>query len=199
MRGGQRGGAGALVQGHQLAGVDVAVVQQLAGQRGDLGLLAGLLGDKGFEQGKAGVEVGVHAAHRADARWRRHRPMEPSAGPSGGHRLDWRPVGTALPPQRRFALAFWLAALLLAAQALGLAHRVLHAPGLAGEPVLFGAHAHGDAECRLVDHACGDLALPAAPVLPPAQPAPAAPAALVAEAVHGRVTAPYLARGPPQG
>lgn len=128
----------------------------------------------------------------AIARWS-HRTGH--AGPSP--RLQ--PVTTPRPlPQRRFALAFWLAALLLAAQALGLAHRVLHAPGLAGEPALFGVHDHGDPECRLVDHACGDLVPPAAVALAVALPPPAAPAPLPAEPVRGHADAPYRARGPPQ-
>lgn len=99
----------------------------------------------------------------------------------------------------RFAPAFWLAALLLCAQMLGLAHRVLHAPGLGGEPALFAGHHAGDADCRLVDHASGEPALPPAlPVLPP-PPTSAAPAAEPAAARPAGCTSAYLARAPPRG
>ena len=91
-------------------------------------------------------------------------------------------------PRRLQPLHAWLlAALLLAAQALGLAHRVAHAPGLPAAPAqatvfaVADVHAHADAEasahaqheagsadCRLIDqlaHAdalCGDASLPPA-------------------------------------
>ena len=122
-----------------------------------------------------------------------------------------------LPPRRKSPVrrlqpvhAWWLVVLLLAAQALGLAHRVAHAPGLPGGALAQAAaaafvavpahasHEAGSAECRLIDqlaHAdalCGSVGLPPAPlrtadtgqaVNRPAQPVGSAAA--------------YLARGPP--
>lgn len=87
---------------------------------------------------------------------------------------------------------------LLLSQALGLAHRVLHAPGLkpAGE-ALFGQHDGGD--CRLFDQlAHGDALAAALPALPPAPPQAPPEAALPAGtgAVHAAL---YLARAPPRG
>ena len=99
---------------------------------------------------------------------------------------------------------WWLVLLLLAAQALGLAHRVAHAPGLPGGAlahVAAAAHASheaGSAECRLVDqlaHAdalCGSMVLPPAPLrTADTGHAVARPALTVGSA------AAYLARGPP--
>lgn len=110
-----------------------------------------------------------------------------------------------------------LAGLLLAAQALGLAHRIEHAPGhpagqqavlgLAsvgaglhshGEPAA-GEHQAGDAQCRLVDqlgHADALCAAawdaPALGPVPGQAPSPAARVALLPQ------PAAYQARAPPQ-
>lgn len=111
---------------------------------------------------------------------------------------------------RRAFHAALLALALVGAQALGLAHRVLHgqappaqlgasaaAPTAGG--TAFDAHEPGSIECRLLDqvaHADG-LAATAWPALPPRVPAPAPAAAAVAAAAapcHG-----YQARGPPGG
>lgn len=67
-----------------------------------------------------------------------------------------------------------LVALLLLAQALGLAHAIEHAGGLQGGGASsaladddHGGHAAGTAECRLVDaHALGDLAMASVAILP---------------------------------
>jgi len=101
--------------------------------------------------------------------------------------------------------AWLLAGLLLAAQALGLAHRVAHGGGAGAVTVsatqaFAGDHEAGSAECRLVDQLaqgdllCGDAPLLALPLvvqaaLPPApaQSLPATPAAA------------YQARAPPRG
>jgi hypothetical protein len=101
--------------------------------------------------------------------------------------------------------AWLLAALLLAAQALGLAHRVGHAPGLGKAAVASAAgwsadHKAGSGDCRLVDqlaHAdalCGPL-LPAT-VAAPAHAAPQDVAQADGPAAAHRAA---LARGPPQG
>ncbi len=117
-----------------------------------------------------------------------------------------------------------LALALLAAQALGLAHRVAHglpqvpgggAAGMAAmAPVaakaaaidteealaeLFSAHDPGGAECRLLDQAAHADVLAAAawPALPPRVPTalpPVADTILAGVGVHA-----YLARGPPAG
>lgn len=101
------------------------------------------------------------------------------------------------PSRQRLAFAWLLATALLFAQALGQAHQVLHAPGVASDDALFGHH--GSAECRLFDQlAHGDaLATPALPALPD-WPAAAPVAALHAGVEHG-CTAVYRARGPPRG
>jgi len=102
-----------------------------------------------------------------------------------------------------------LALALLAAQGLGLAHRVAHGP-LASSLVAAeddgahfggdhfgGAHERGSAECRLVDQTAQGDALPVAalPALPPRVPAPL-PARLDAQRGEALALAP-LARGPP--
>lgn len=104
---------------------------------------------------------------------------------------------------RHAAWAWGLAAALLLAQALGLAHRAWHAPGLNAQPAAqadASGHAAGDRDCRLLDAlAAADLA-PAAGFAPP--PPIAATPPRVALAAHGhaaRSFAPYQARGPPQG
>jgi hypothetical protein len=96
------------------------------------------------------------------------------------------------------AFATALVAALLLAQALGLVHRVWHAPGLAGpEAAAFDGHAHDTPECRLIDqlaHADGLAGADFVPALPP-RPAPLATPprspALAAQAAGA------LARGPP--
>ncbi len=98
--------------------------------------------------------------------------------------------------------AWLLAALLLAAQAAGLAHRIAHAPG-AGTTAsswLVPDHEKGSPGCRLVDQltqadvlCSGDVALAALP-LPQAEPE-AVPAAFAPRAF----AALFDARGPPRG
>lgn len=101
--------------------------------------------------------------------------------------------------------AWLLAGLLLAAQALGFAHRVAHGGGSATPAVsavkaFAGGHEAGSAECRLIDQlAQGDLLCGAAPALPlplfvQAAPPAAAPASLPALAAGA-----YQARAPPRG
>ncbi len=105
--------------------------------------------------------------------------------------------------------AWLLATLLLAAQAAGLAHRVLHAPGMpAGANTAQavsaaswgGKHLPGSSDCRLIDQAahadllCGAIIAPAA--------LPTVTAAVVAElpqALPRVAAAVYLARAPPRG
>jgi len=104
---------------------------------------------------------------------------------------------TPIPARRRLTFAWLLAAVLLLAQGLGVAHRVLHAPGSAGGDALFGHHDRGD--CQLYDQLShGDALAVALPLLPPtlpqAVPEAAGPAGI------GRVfAAAYLARAPPRG
>lgn len=105
-------------------------------------------------------------------------------------------------PILRLGWPLLLAALLLA-QALGLVHRVLHAPAgavvsahAADEAHGFG-HDAGDPQCRLYDQlAGGDLACGApagmVPTLRPAEPVSAPPAGRLAPQASG-----FLARGPP--
>ena len=109
--------------------------------------------------------------------------------------------------KRRFAMAPWqawlLAALLLAAQATGLAHRVAHG-GVGGahaaHQAFSASHDEGSAECRLVDqlaHAdalCGGDA-PALPALAVRAAEPSRPATRPAAGAP----AAYLARAPPRG
>lgn len=107
---------------------------------------------------------------------------------------------------RRFSIASWqawlLAALLLAAQAAGLAHRVAHGSGgvaHAAQKAFSASHDEGSAECRLIDqltHAdalCGGDA-PAATVLAASAADPSRPAARLSEGAP----AAYLARAPPR-
>jgi len=123
--------------------------------------------------------------------------------------------GAGVMRARRPLFAFLLVLALLAAQGLGLAHRVAHgAPLLAGGPGGAGAavaslpddgralgfdspHEPGTAECRLVDQTAHADALPVAalPALPPRVPAPL-PVRLDAQDGEARTQAP-LARGPP--
>ena len=107
---------------------------------------------------------------------------------------------------RSAAWAWGLAAALLLAQALGLAHRAWHAPGLhaaaatAAAQADFTGHAAGDADCRLVDALAAADALPGAgTAVPPALPAAPPRVARVIAGVEVRTCAPYLARAPPQG
>lgn len=115
--------------------------------------------------------------------------------------------------RHRRTLAAWGVVALVFAQALGLAHRTLHAPAL-DSPVasaaaaphgddhghgLFDGHAAGDAECRLLDQAGhADGLLLAAPALPPHGPAPA-PAAVPVRSAAPAFVAAYAARAPPRG
>lgn len=105
--------------------------------------------------------------------------------------------------RRRFTLrplhAWLLALLLLAAQAAGLSHRVVHAPGLAPAHTAWAdGHEQGQDDCRLVDqlaHAdalCGAAQAPLA-LLPLA----AAATPLRPQARPAGKAAAYLARGPP--
>ena len=101
--------------------------------------------------------------------------------------------------------AWLLAGLLLAAQALGLAHRVAHGGGAGTAPAVSAkafadGHEAGSAECRLIDQlAQGDLLCGDAPALPlplfvQAAPPLAAPASLPALPAGA-----YQARAPPRG
>lgn len=103
--------------------------------------------------------------------------------------------------------AWLLATLLLAAQAAGLAHRVLHAAGAPGGTSAAqavaawgGSHQPGSADCRLIDqlaHAdllCGAAAAPA--TLPTAT---ATVVAVLPQSLPARPAAAYLARAPPHG
>ncbi len=110
--------------------------------------------------------------------------------PIARSRAGWRPLHALL-----------LAALLLAAQALGLAHRTLHHGAVdeaAHATAWLDGHDDGSSSCRLVDqlgHA--DLALAhaaAAPLLPPAA-CTVAPG--VRQALPSTPAAGYKARGPP--
>lgn len=102
--------------------------------------------------------------------------------------------------------AWLLAALLLAAQALGLAHHIRHAPGLgaaattvaAAPPDWADGHAAGSAECRLVDQlAHADGLCDATWAAAPAAPASPAPAAVPTPAPRAGSAAAYRARAPP--
>jgi hypothetical protein len=112
---------------------------------------------------------------------------------------------------RRQAAAFAAVLALLLTQALGLAHRVVHAPHSPvelqstaqqpGHPSLaaaFDQHDEGSAECRLIDQAGHGDAV-AAPTLAPGQPvAPdSAPPPRPAAGFIAACTQPYSARGPP--
>ena len=111
--------------------------------------------------------------------------------------------------RHRHALAWWLACALVLAQAFGLAHGVVHAPGLVAAVATqspddghfdghFDGHHAGDAECRLLDQlAHADALLLPAPALPPLPPTPAVAARPLA--VHAAAfAASYLARAPPR-
>lgn len=100
-------------------------------------------------------------------------------------------------PRRRLALAWWLAAALLLAQTLGLAHHVLHTQAAAPDTALFGHHDRAD--CQFFDQlALGDALAPAPPALPALPPA-VAPVVAVAAAATAVGTAAYQARAPPHG
>lgn len=105
---------------------------------------------------------------------------------------DWATKG------RRWA--FGLAAALLLAQALGLAHHVLHGGTPAHDDEHFAGHEAGDAQCRLIDALAGGDALPAA-VTAVADPpgAVAQPVFAGAARVAACAGAPYEARAPPRG
>lgn len=101
----------------------------------------------------------------------------------------------------RLLPALWLVALLLLAQALGLAHRIEHASTAPHAEELVAAstgHEAGGAECRLIDqHGLGEGLCDERPV--PAlleRPTPW-PAAWAVVAVALPAPAAYLARAPP--
>jgi len=104
------------------------------------------------------------------------------------------------PRHRRLPLAFVLAGLLLLAQALGLAHRVVHGGAMAvvAQASWSAGHEAGGAVCQLVDqlaHAdalCTGAAADVAQAPPAQAPATALPGLRVA-----RTPPAYLARGPP--
>lgn len=115
--------------------------------------------------------------------------------------------------------AWLLAALLLAAQALGLAHRVAHAPGLPAAVVVQAAqtsqtsqtavaapadapadaqHEAGSADCRLIDQlAHADALCGSASLLPAPLRAVALSTVAAVPALPRGSAAAYLARGPP--
>lgn len=104
--------------------------------------------------------------------------------------------------------ALLLAAVLLAAQALGLAHGVAHgaASGAAHSATTmpheaggFNGHAAGGTECGLFSQMLGQALLPQAGFLLPAPPAPAAAVAALPALPHRAHAGPaYLARAPPR-
>lgn len=101
-------------------------------------------------------------------------------------------------PLRPIPASAWLLALaLLLAQGLGLAHRVLHAPGMATQDAVF-SH-HDAAECRLYDALAGADALLAAPSLLAPAPAPVLPDVEWPAGRDLAFAAAFLARGPPRG
>lgn len=96
------------------------------------------------------------------------------------------------------AFAATLVAALLFVQALGLLHRVWHAPGLVEvQAAVFDGHHHDAPDCRLLDQLAQADVLTGAPALPVAHPQPRwwpqpqRRLLLAAEAVAA------LARGPP--
>lgn len=100
--------------------------------------------------------------------------------------------------------AWLLAGLLLAAQALGLAHRVAHGGGAATPAVSAKAfvdgHEAGSAECRLVDQlAQGDLLCGSAAALPLPLFARSTPPAAAPASLPARLAGAYQARAPPRG
>lgn len=103
--------------------------------------------------------------------------------------------------------AWLLATLLLAAQAAGLAHRVLHAPGATGATnaaqaaaAWGGSHEPGSADCRLIDQlAHADLLCGAAAASATLPKATATVVAALPQSVPVRPAAAYLARAPPHG
>lgn len=98
--------------------------------------------------------------------------------------------------------ALLLAALLLAAQGLGLAHHVAHGqsgPATAHAGPWLDGHDEGSADCRLIDqlgHA--DLAFGALAALPQAAAATPTPAGCSRSAQPLAPARPYQARAPPQ-
>jgi len=104
---------------------------------------------------------------------------------------------SARPFHRRLALAWLLAAALLLAQTLGLAHQVLHAPGGAQDTALFGHH--DGADCQLFDHLGHGDALAATALLPLPQAPAAAPAAALQPGIAQACSTAYSARAPPRG
>ncbi|MBK1689157.1 hypothetical protein [Rubrivivax gelatinosus] len=104
-------------------------------------------------------------------------------------------------------LAFVFVLALLAAQWLGLAHTVLHAPAPAqqhaephdhGLAALFAGHDEGGSDCRLYDQLAHAEPLP--PALPVLDTLPAAPPRVAAGNSHDGAASgtPYAARAPPR-
>lgn len=98
--------------------------------------------------------------------------------------------------------AWLLAGLLLAAQALGLAHRVAHGGGtttVASASSFAGDHEAGSASCRLVDQLTqGDLLCAGLPASAPPLPAFVERSVFTLPAWAPRPAAAYLARAPPR-
>jgi len=99
--------------------------------------------------------------------------------------------------------AWLLAGLLLAAQALGLAHRVAHGGGSASvvsASSFAGHHEAGSADCRLVDQLTqADLLCAGLPASAPTLPAFVERSVFTLPAWAPRAAAAYLARAPPRG
>ena len=129
-------------------------------------------------------------------------------------------MSTRHTPRRHWALGpvLLLACALLWAQALGLAHRMVHGPQLsslhalapatapasaAGGVVadgflaqLFAGH-QADSDCRVFEQLSHADTLPAVPLLALPALAPLPPLAVVAESLFIRLVRPFQARGPP--
>jgi hypothetical protein len=98
--------------------------------------------------------------------------------------------------------AWLLAGLLLAAQALGLAHRVAHGGGSATvvSATGFESHEAGSADCRLVDQLTqADLLCASPPAGAPTLPAFVERTVFTPSAWAPQPAAAYLARAPPRG
>jgi len=94
-------------------------------------------------------------------------------------------------------LALWLAATLLATQALGQWHSLVHSPGVGLEKKLAFGHELGSKDCQLFDQLNQDLGLDCpAPVWQPLATAQAAPPPVPASSALAAALSPS-ARGPP--
>lgn len=97
-----------------------------------------------------------------------------------------------------FGHAWLLALLLLLAQGVGHAHRVLHAPGI--QAGWAQNHEAGGADCRLIDQlAHADVLCSGAASAPAVLPAVEAAAPLPPPQWAAGAPAAYLARAPPRG